>query len=160
MKHLRRYNKSKEARHELLDFCSMYLAYLLDDGWTISISNYSEESYMIYLNIPEMSEEAIRWGDVKNNILPFIELLSRKYGSTCSVSRNGGKTFEPGRVFRIDTDNVPGGTPIYVGRNPGGICYDRDGELYFTDLNDLKSLESCGFDRIEFWQIRIIVNKK
>ena len=37
MKHLRRFNESVNKEEELQDFCETYLAYLLDDGFEVSV---------------------------------------------------------------------------------------------------------------------------
>ncbi len=39
--------------NELKDFCEMYLVYLIDDGWNVTVNNYSESK--LFEKIDEMN---------------------------------------------------------------------------------------------------------
>ena len=92
MKHLKRYNESltTDEVEKLKDFCETSLAYLLDDGYDISISlrdqvKYPGKNHVIISFGKESFEntwsdyELFDWNDVKDYFIPFLQLLVRRY---------------------------------------------------------------------------------
>ena len=94
MKHLKRFNESLQPDEidELKDFCENSLAYLLDDGYNVSLSmrdqlKYPDKPYIIVsLGLLEAVAYAygfeprkFYWNDVKDYYIPFLQLLVRRY---------------------------------------------------------------------------------
>ena len=91
MKHLRPFNESKENLVEdLQDFCETSLAYLLDDGYNVSLSVRDQVKYpgvnhiVVSLGLPNENYDAIgyqkfNWNDVKDYYIPFLQMLQRRY---------------------------------------------------------------------------------
>jgi hypothetical protein len=98
MKHIKPFNESKEnLKEELQDFCETSLAYLLDDGYNVSLSirdkvKYPEKQHIIAsLGLPQETSTgylALRpydgyrkfhWDDVKDHYIPFLQMLVRRY---------------------------------------------------------------------------------
>ena len=80
MKHLKKFNESKEFTDEVRDFCEENLAYLLDDDYHIECSNKRINSdNLIKINLYRYRGNYFNWIDVKNDFLPFLELLKSKY---------------------------------------------------------------------------------
>ena len=94
MKHLKPFNENKENLvEEVQDFCNNSLAYLLDEGYDISISlrdkvysrgvKISDKQHLIVsLGLPANSEgyfKLFSWNDVKDSYIPFIQMLVRRY---------------------------------------------------------------------------------
>jgi len=90
MKHLRKFNESLN-KEELQDFCDTYLAYLLDEGYSIEVSGSDE--YVLVLrnenrptNVPMDSPELLfTWEEVKDQFIPFLHMLSKQYTITRSI---------------------------------------------------------------------------
>ena len=86
MKHLRRFNESLN-KEELQDFCDTYLAYLLDDGYSIVASEIGFGEYVLVLrngkrldNVPVDSPEFLfTWDEIKDQFIPFLHMLSKQY---------------------------------------------------------------------------------
>ena len=88
MKHLRRFNESLN-KEELQDFCDTYLAYLLDDGYSIVASEIGFGEYVLVLrngkrldNVPieyDHSELLFPWEEVNDQFIPFLHMLSKQY---------------------------------------------------------------------------------
>ena len=77
---------SEQQRDELRDFCQGYLAYLLDDGFRVSIpANRSRDLIrmagegMIFLLLPPSRGATFRFYEVKDDFLPFLQMLVRDY---------------------------------------------------------------------------------
>jgi len=88
MKHLKRFNESLQPNEvdELKDFCEMSLAYLLDDGYQVSVSmrdkvKYPEKQHTIVsLGLKgNMGYRLFDWNDVKDYYIPFLQMLVRRY---------------------------------------------------------------------------------
>ena len=91
MKHLRPFNESKEnLKDELQDFCETSLAYLYDEGFTISITSRDKVKYpdkqhiLVTLGVRMHSNEPnpwelYCWDDVKDYYIPFLQRLTRRY---------------------------------------------------------------------------------
>jgi hypothetical protein len=73
-----------QQRDELRDFCQGYLAYLMDDGFRISVKRPFLEPFMkgegmIFLLLPPVRGESFRFYEVKDDFLPFLHMLVRDY---------------------------------------------------------------------------------
>jgi hypothetical protein len=94
MKHLKRFNESLEPVEvdELKDFCETSLAYLLDDGYNVSLSIRDQVKYpgknhvIVSLGLPEEKyvpglpySSKFYWNDVKDYYIPFLQMLVRRY---------------------------------------------------------------------------------
>jgi hypothetical protein len=87
MKHLRRFNESLDGEG-LKDFCEMYLAYLIDEGFTIHWSrtygddpSSEKETWLMSVRIPSgnMKHDTFKWGDIKDQIIRFSYLINKEY---------------------------------------------------------------------------------
>ena len=102
MKHLRKFSalhslleQSNESinKEELQDFCDTYLAYLLDEGYSIEASEIGFGEYVLVLrnenrptNVPIDSPELLfTWEEVKDQFIPFLHMLSKQYTITRSI---------------------------------------------------------------------------
>jgi hypothetical protein len=96
MKHLRKFSamhslleQSNESlnKEELQDFCDTYLAYLLDEGYSIVASEIGFGEYVLVLrngkrldNVPVDSPELLfSWEEVNDQFIPFLHMLSKQY---------------------------------------------------------------------------------
>jgi hypothetical protein len=89
MIHLKRFNEKiqwNRDRPELLKFCEEYLAYLLDEGFDVSVRLYERENKSYrngirdegYISI-QSKNNTFKWNDVKEDFIPFLEMLVIKY---------------------------------------------------------------------------------
>jgi hypothetical protein len=92
MKHLKKFNESLQPDEvtELKDFCETSLAYLLDDGYNVSLSirEYPEKQHsrhifamsIVSLGLKgDMGYRLFDWNDVKDYYIPFLQMLQRRY---------------------------------------------------------------------------------
>lgn len=98
MKHLRKFSalhslleQSNESlnKEELQDFCDTYLAYLLDDGYTILATGIGFDEYVLVLSNGkkigtthlriDSPERLFPWEEVKDQFIPFLHMLSKQY---------------------------------------------------------------------------------
>ena len=98
MKHIKPFNENKDNLvEELQDFCDTSLAYLLDEGYNVSLSTrdkvkYPEKQHIIVsLGLPQETSTGywslrpydgyrnFYWNDVKDYYIPFLQLLVRRY---------------------------------------------------------------------------------
>lgn len=84
MRYLKRFNESVDLKSQLRDFSESYLVYLLDDGYTVNITQASDHSgggglppnaYLIKLS----NDIDFTWLDVKESYIPFLHMLNRDY---------------------------------------------------------------------------------
>lgn len=77
-------DESTDKRAELQDFANDYLAYLIDDEWSVSVWGFTT-SFKIVLLSPRsvrnnrIHHDDVEWSSVKNRIIPFVQILSNKY---------------------------------------------------------------------------------
>ena len=94
MKHLKKFNESLEPVEveELKDFCEMSLAYLLDDGYKISVTlSYDKQHIVVSLGLGEPKySEKFDWNDVKDYYIPFLQMLVRRYELLSYLAGFGG----------------------------------------------------------------------
>lgn len=69
MKYLKKFKESKEGLKELIE---QYLAYILDD---ISLEITEGILFKSDLNVILSSNKSFYWKDIKNDIIPFIQIL-------------------------------------------------------------------------------------
>ena len=84
MRYLKRFNESVDLESKLRDFSESYLAYLLDDGYTVNITQASDHlgggglppnAFLIKLS----NDIYFTWSDVKESYIPFLHMLNRDY---------------------------------------------------------------------------------
>lgn len=86
MRHLKRFNEDLDEGG-LKDFCETYLAYLLDEGFTLHWSrtygdpSSEKETWLMSVRKPinQFNYEIFRWGDVKDQIIRFAYLIDKEY---------------------------------------------------------------------------------
>ena len=103
MKYLKRIFESKVGidKDELMDFCEMNLAYLLDDGdFRIDIEYFDDliGQYLVVIRLVKMVELSpgermttmYQWQEVKDYIVPFIVQLNKNYKLNTTWNDNKG----------------------------------------------------------------------
>ena len=76
MKHLRRFDES--LKDELQDFCETNLAYLIDEGFRVSISKFEGYDYH-QIMIGNVNQLNSLWSQMKDQVLPFLHFLFKDY---------------------------------------------------------------------------------
>lgn len=86
MKYLKKFNENgnwKLSINDLEEEANNYLAYLLDYGWDIDITNYwNRYGVVIYsyafwaMGNDDMVKE---WEDIKDYVIPYLEMVIEKY---------------------------------------------------------------------------------
>jgi hypothetical protein len=95
MKYLNKFNEGfgqNLDEQELKDFCEMYLAYLIDEGFEVDISKIRENSITDYwkvkffkleskgdLTYSRMEFDKFKWNSIKDQFIPFFKILNDKY---------------------------------------------------------------------------------
>ena len=83
MKHIRKFNEGKNVTDELKGFCSENLAYLIDGGFHILYSTgFIMQDYYTGVSINKMVDNSYKifnWHDIRDDVIPFFDILSRKY---------------------------------------------------------------------------------
>ena len=94
MKYLKKYNESadnKDSKELLTKISNECLAYLLDDGYQLHFS-YSDLVGCWYngidfrINKPEF--ERFTWKDIKDDFIPFIEMVNDKFKILDKITNN------------------------------------------------------------------------
>lgn len=122
MKYLKRFNESKKS---IKDFCEEYLAYLIDEGFECvyydTLNGQERENKII--DIKNVIYSGFFWKDVKNEILPFLEVCSEKYDINCV------------KVYTVNQtrDNVG----MFVYSDPDMIHKSWDKNTYCGTIEDL-----------------------
>jgi hypothetical protein len=144
MRYLKSYNESAGGVDDVKEFCSNYLANLLDDttyqlSVTWEMSDYRvSPSYFVSLtrNISydgrtiEGAQDIIQWNDVKDQVIPFLHMLIREY------------SIEP-RLEKIVRHMQK--KAVYIDDNPRNrtIVFDRflpdvyDADFYYMDIRNV-----------------------
>jgi hypothetical protein len=84
MKYLKRYNESVEGsvEVELRDFCETNLAYLIDEGFELSVGRIRPKN-LNFFNISILRANSdlsyFKWNSIKDHIIPFLTHLSKRY---------------------------------------------------------------------------------
>jgi hypothetical protein len=75
MKHLKRFNESKEEEFkDFKEFCKSNLAFLIDAGFTVDVS-YAMYGGGFMLEVMRKGNGLFNWEEIKYDFIPFIELL-------------------------------------------------------------------------------------
>ena len=116
MKHLKKFNESLQPVEvdELKDFCETSLAYLLDDGYQVSVSmrdkvKYPEKQHTIvsFGLKGNMGYRLFDWNDVKDYYIPFLQMLQRRYELQSFLGDTGYVCFNTEMEFRyLSLDQV------------------------------------------------------
>ena len=116
MKHLKKFNESLQPVEvdELKDFCETSLAYLLDDGYQVSVSmrdkvKYPEKQHTIVsLGLKgNMGYRLFDWNDIKDYYIPFLQMLVRRYELVSYFTDNDYVCFNTEMGFRyLSLDQV------------------------------------------------------
>lgn len=85
-------NTDQDERNDLKEFSQGYLAYLVDDGWRISVpletaqtrinsmlSNGFGKPNMMVLLLPPISRGIFKFYEIKDDFIPFLHMLAREY---------------------------------------------------------------------------------
>ncbi len=122
MKYLKKFNESESIINysDIKKFCEDNLAYLIDSGFSVDVSFHSNGEFLIVklLKIENDMYLHFYWDDIKDDFIPFLQVLSDKYNFNNDVSFNYARS-ENGNIkksflgtIKIDTkdvinDNVP-----------------------------------------------------
>jgi hypothetical protein len=84
MRFLKKFNELNDPYDQYISnlekICNESLAYLIDEGFTISIKDNKVNYQAIEINISKVGKESyFIWSEVKDDIIPLLELLSEKY---------------------------------------------------------------------------------
>lgn len=89
MKYIKNFN---ESLYNLKPLCDDYLSYLKDSGFRIIILEKVVGIYIIKNNgtlVSQSDYQEFRWKDIRDDLIPFINLLVDKYGAnpnlTCEI---------------------------------------------------------------------------
>lgn len=109
---------------EVKDFTEQSLAYLVDEGWEIDFRIWNTKKGYIpvdsrCINISISKDDGTSWDLVKDKILPFLQLLERRYELEDSSRNRSDKPY------------------VIYDESMGGICYSLQG---LFDEEDLKYL--------------------
>jgi len=161
MNFLKSYNESVGSVDDVKEFCSNYLANLLDDttyqlSVTSQMSGYRvSPSYFVSLtrdltynsSIIEGGQDLIYWKDIKDQVIPFLHMLIREY------------SIEPMRL--IDQSKLTYQTKnTYIDDNPRNrtiqfnryLPEDYSADFYYMDIRNV--IKDEGVPE-QFYQIQI-----
>ena len=103
--YLKRYNEG--VSHEDIEyFCETSLAYLLDEGVVVRVDNYDRSEEEVTINF----YDKMTWNDCKDQVIPFLIRLTRKYelGDFGTYNNKNNFTFcvkeTSGRVVPLRAD--------------------------------------------------------
>jgi hypothetical protein len=108
---------------EVKDFTEQSLAYLVDEGWEIDFKIW-HKGYSRCINISIENDESISWDLIKDKILPFLQLLERRYELEDSSRNRSDKPY------------------VIYDESMSGICYS------LQDLFDEEDLKYLILDKI------------
>ena len=94
MKYLKSIFEAAGEKVELQDFCEMYLAYLIDDGFKVEVNRTSGFKDTLTIKIiKEKGTKPTTWDNIKDKLIPFFTMLVKNYN--VGVSPNQGRPFHP-----------------------------------------------------------------
>ena len=121
MKHLKRFNEGLDDEDGLKDYCETILVYLMDEGfntyWTriYNEKNPNSETWLVSIRKPidlslpfqhhsnDFSNyEVFKWGDVKDQIIRFADLIGRNYDM---LGFTGILNYSSEKKFRLKLPN-------------------------------------------------------
>jgi hypothetical protein len=109
MRYLKLFNESNDTfEDELQEFCDNNLAYLIDMGFKVMVTNYyghdSHRCYQVKLyRAVKGSYVYYNWDDINDDFIPFLTILNEKYIITeikMDYMFNSKKAF---RKFKLNT---------------------------------------------------------
>jgi hypothetical protein len=117
MKHLKRFNENKVDRNDLMSFIKEYLAFILDSGFEIEIHIEADDDgndlYCVTIfKGGEGSDELLnyfKWDDVSYDMIPFFEILSKKFpvfGDVYFNTEKGVEYFKIKDIINTDIEFV------------------------------------------------------
>ena len=114
---------------EVKDFTEQSLAYLVDEGWEIDFSIWNTKKGYIpvdsrCINISIKKDEGTSWDLIKDKVLPFLQLLERRYELEDSSRNRSDKPY------------------VIYDESMSGICYS------LQDLFDEEDLKYLMLDKI------------
>jgi hypothetical protein len=157
LRHLKRFNESSDydwelERDDYQDFCDTYLAYLTDEDFKVTLTNFDKHRKTIYIlkegekggwpyNPDVRANETFEWDEIKDSFIPFLILLERK----CQ-----------GTYYLGDVESSFDGT-IGVGTNLILFNHQLDGKSKYEYI-PLDDLLADKVDFIEITSIQITLN--
>lgn len=82
MRYLKKFNEAIEP-DEIKDFCEMYLAYLLDDGYALSFRESGRVTQIDFLkpktDVEHIAVDWMDWDQIKDSFIPFLKMLDKQY---------------------------------------------------------------------------------
>lgn len=82
MRYLKKFNEAIEP-DEIKDFCEMYLAYLLDDGYALAFNESGRVTQINFLkprtDIEHIGIDWMNWDQIKDSFIPFLKMLDKEY---------------------------------------------------------------------------------
>jgi len=117
MKHLRRFDES--LKDELQDFCETNLAYLIDEGFRVSISKFEGDDYH-QIMIGNVNQLNSLWSQMKDQVLPFLHFLFKDYElyydnnaePAMGIVYHGGSGIKQRELKLNEMDSLPDNTEI------------------------------------------------
>jgi hypothetical protein len=92
MKHLKKFNEAfitVDGYYELKKFCKDHLAYIIDKGFTFVVDATPLSNTDVEITISN-DEGWFLWEEVEDDIIPFLQMLDRKYKIKSVVFTNNG----------------------------------------------------------------------
>jgi len=128
MRYLKSFRESVDSfSDDLQDFCNQYLAYLLDEGFTVTLDNKFQDFNTIRLCLAKFNynwvdaDAQFLWDSVKDHYVPFLQMLARTYDL---------KQFAGGReVFFITGDHRHQNNLSYYDDVVSGVEDQKLGEM-------------------------------
>ena len=82
MIYLKRYNESiTDDIESMQNFCEVNLAYLLDDGFDVTVFNRRRREFCKISIRKSLGNSIFKWSEIEKYFLPFLHFLTREYES-------------------------------------------------------------------------------
>jgi len=82
MRYLNKFNEAIEP-DEIKDFCEMYLAYLLDDGYALAFWENGRVTQIDFVkpktDVEHIAVDWMDWDQIKDSFIPFLKVLDKQY---------------------------------------------------------------------------------
>jgi len=82
MRYLKKFNEAIEP-DEIKDFCEMYLAYLLDDGYALAFRESGRVTQINFVkpktDVEHIAVDWMDWNQIKDSFIPFLKMLDKHY---------------------------------------------------------------------------------